>query len=193
MSETSYKKEQVVQIIGSVVHKMNQAQPLDQTLYQELEALKNAIDDMHEALHASNPNQIQSHIPSATDELDAIVSTTEDATNSIMTACEAIQQELADKPLDESAPIESQIIRIIEACTFQDLTGQRITKIIKALKEIDRHSQELSTILQSRFADLAPATSATHEKSEDEQLLNGPQLPGGGISQEEIDKLLSEF
>ena len=193
MSETSYKKEQVVQIIGSVVHKMNQTSPIDQTLYQELDALKNAIDEMHQALNATNPNNIQNHIPSATDELDAIVSTTEDATNAIMNACEAIQQELADKPLDESAPIENQIIRIIEACTFQDLTGQRITKIIKALKEIDRYSHELSSLLQDRFADLGPSTQAPSAASDEDELLNGPQLPGAGFSQEEIDKLLSEF
>ena len=68
-------------------------------------------------------------------ELDAIVDTTENATNTIMEACEAIQENLAGKPLEETAYIDSQLIRIVEACTFQDLTGQRISKISKFLKQ----------------------------------------------------------
>jgi chemotaxis protein CheZ len=84
---------------------------------------------------------------------------------------------------------------IVEACTFQDLTGQRITKIIKSLKEIDTKTLDLMRILEDRFATVTKSKPVEKPISvnDKDSLLNGPQLPGQGISQEEIDKLLSDF
>jgi chemotaxis protein CheZ len=193
MPDTSYKRDQVVQIIGSVVDRMARKPGSDNHLLSEISRLQNVIEDMRQELNLYHPDGIQSHIPSATDELDAIVSTTEEATNAIMEACENIQLHIHDQPADQSAPIEGEIIRIIEACTFQDLTGQRITKIIRSLKEIDRCARELTQVLQERFADMEPRNIESAPVSDDQALMNGPQLAGNAISQEEIDRLLSDF
>jgi len=188
MSNT-YKREQVVEIINSVIQRVSSTQSVDNFLLKDIEQLKQTIDTMRSDLNGANPGKIQSHIPGAEDELDAIVKTTESATNEIMAACEAIQQEIEQNPLQETARIESEIIRIVEACTFQDITGQRIGKIIQSLKEIDQQATELSLVLRKRFSDLTEAPEPAR-KNED-SLLNGPQLPGQGISQEEIDNLLN--
>lgn len=190
MTDTSYKRDQVIEIIGSVVQRMSENAPNDSALFQEVSCLKAAIDQMRADLSGAHPEGIQFHIPSATDELDAIVETTEQATHEIMGACEEMQKLLKERPSEETAALESQIIRIVEACTFQDLTGQRITKILRSLKEIDQRTTELSNILSKRFADL---DNDMPQAANGDQLLNGPQLPDTGISQEEIDKLLADF
>lgn len=191
MHDKAFKREQVVEIINSVVSRVTQARPADNVLRREVESLKRAIDAMRADLDFAHPGQIQSHIPQATGELDAIVSSTESATFTIMSACEEIQKLLQGRPLEESASIEGQIIRIVEACTFQDLTGQRISKIVRALKEIDRHAAALSRVLGDSFS-LLQEQAAPAALTKD-PLLNGPQLPGQGISQDEIDRLLNDF
>lgn len=191
MPEATLKREQVVKILGTVLQRATKAPAFDDTLLNELHQLKSAIDEMHEALNYAHPDGIQSHIPNATDELDAIVATTEAATNSIMEACENIQGFIKNKPTSESSAIEGEITRILEACTFQDITGQRITKIIKALKAIDQHASELNKILSSRFGDLE--NKEEDKQSSETSLMNGPQMPDQAISQEEIDKLLNDL
>lgn len=188
---SSYKREQVVEIIGSVVQRISAMRHDNAPLLHEIQSLKDAIDNMRKELNAANPDAMQTHIPNATGELDAIVETTENATHEIMGACENIQKILEDKPVETSAAIESEIIRIIEACTFQDLTGQRISKILKSLKDIDACATQVSKILGEHFADFEGGENA--EAAPGDGLLNGPQLPGQGISQEEIDKLLEDF
>jgi len=70
------------------------------------------------------------YLSKAADELDKIVAATADAKNSIMDATEiieaavsAVDGETRDQPLDATA-------RIYEACGFQDITSQRITKVV---------------------------------------------------------------
>lgn len=190
MPKQSYEKEQVVEIISSVVKRIQNTRPADKKLLNEVELLKNSINQIHQEFHFVHPGKIQSEIPSAKNELDAVVETTEHATNEIMDACERIQGFIKDQPLEDSAPLENEIIRIIEACTFQDLTGQRIAKIIKSLKEIECRANALSEILEQNFSD---QNYKPEMSSEEISLLNGPALPGQGISQEEIDKLLENF
>lgn len=190
MPDKSFKRDQVIEIIGSVVKKLSAHDQIDNPLQDEIQSLHRVIEDLRIELNQIAPVNIHSHIPGTTDELSAIASTTEDATHTIMEACEHIQKELKDKDIQESGNIESELIRIIEACTFQDLTGQRISKISKALQQIDICARKLSQVLNERFADLNVAPLHTAPK---DPLLNGPQAPGQGISQDEIDKLLNDF
>ena len=73
--DNSYKRDQVIQIINSVLDKVNytDADP-EETLYAELAELKNIIDTARQELALERPSDIQGkHIPAATDELDEIV------------------------------------------------------------------------------------------------------------------------
>lgn len=190
-SQASYKREQVIEIVSSVIQRMSTPQTvLDDSLVLELHALKDVIDGLKEELHQAHPVGIQSHIPGASDELDAVVKMTESATNTIMEACESIQKILQDSPYARGADLENEIIRIVEACTFQDITGQRISKITKALGAIEKRANELADILEKNFAS---NPVSTHSSVESDSLMNGPQLPGQGVSQDDIDKLLNDL
>ena len=127
------------------------------------------------------------HIPSATDELDAIVQHTADATNEILDACErieGIQGKIGKRP---AADLGAEVTRIYEACSFQDITGQRIAKVVAALKAIERR-------IEAATAGAPPPQDApAPPETEGRRLAEGPQLPSAATSQDEIDRLLAGF
>jgi len=188
-----YSREQVMEVISSVMGKVqdNQAQPLDH-IYAELSGLATTIENMHQEILATRPHDVSGHhIPSATDELDAVVGATETASASIMDAAEAIQNLVENADAEIQAPVMDQTMKIFEACSFQDITGQRITKVIKTLRDIEVAVDNLLTLFgEKEAAHLKPVEDT---RSEDEKLMNGPQMDGQGVSQDDIDKLLAEF
>ncbi|HUB14358.1 MAG TPA: hypothetical protein VMB34_20575 [Acetobacteraceae bacterium] len=72
-------------------------------------------------------------------ELEAVVQATEQAANQIMEAAEAIGTWVEQSRVDPSAAeaIAQRLNMIFEACTFQDLTGQRIRRAIEHLERVE--------------------------------------------------------
>lgn len=87
-------------------------------------------------------------------ELDAVISITENAANRILDAADRIATKLEEsnliidtKTAQTAASISEDINEILMACTFQDLTGQRIRTTIENLKAVeDRLSSTLDRI-----------------------------------------------
>ncbi len=149
---------------------------------QEIARLK--VDDITEA-----------HIPAATDELDAIVDHTAQATNEILDCCEVLETVAGRASPADAEALQGVITRIYEACSFQDITGQRIGKVVNALKAIEARVASITgQFMQARgAAPPAPAAPVAETATEGRRLANGPQLPGAGVSQADIDKLLADF
>ena len=161
-------------------------------IHDELSALAKAIDTMYSDILATRSHDVgDKHIPSATDELDAIIGATEDASATIMDACDAIQDIANGVNEEEKQKIYDETTKIFEACSFQDITGQRISKVVKTLREIEESVDKLLCLFGP--ADRQKIPEKIDTRSEDEKLLNGPQLDGAGVSQDDIDKLLAEF
>jgi chemotaxis protein CheZ len=71
-------------------------------------------------------------------ELEAVVQATEKAANQIMEAAEAINIWLRAGGDPAALPaVRRQVSSIFEACTFQDLTGQRIRRAIEHLQQVE--------------------------------------------------------
>lgn len=130
------------------------------------------------------------HIPSATDELDAIVDHTAQATNEILDCCETLERLEAEVPAAAAATLQGAVTRIYEACSFQDITGQRIGKVVAALKAIE---SRVAAAVASASGGAASAEPDARPRTEGEELANGPQLPASASSQAEIDRLLASF
>jgi chemotaxis protein CheZ len=172
--------------------------PADIRLFAEVEGLSEYIQSAKAEVAALRPDQIRSdHIVPATDELDAVVSATEAATNAIMEAAETIE-EVAERLDDELADALSQATtKIYEACSFQDITGQRIGKVVGALKEIEIRVDAIVTTFagdteEARQARQRAADHAAQRDSESVdpgELMHGPQLPDQAINQDDIDAL----
>lgn len=130
----------------------------------------------------------------ATDELDAVVTATEDATGSIMDACENIETLASEQSKTPADAIIDEVTRIYEACSFQDITGQRISKVVSTLKHIETRVEEMLATFEGSV-ESRNGTRATEPvmngAEHDDGLLNGPQMPGHGVDQDEIDRLLS--
>ena len=79
---------------------------------------------------------------------------------------------------------------VFEACTFQDITGQRVGKVVTTFTYLEDRVNALCRIWGKSALD-AVEVKPVKEKTENEKLLHGPQLEGEGISQEDIDKMFS--
>lgn len=78
-------------------------------------------------------------------------------------------------------------MQIMEACSFQDLTGQRVTKVARSLTYVEDRVNSVVEIWGKdavEKVDIGPS-----KKTTDQMLLHGPQRQGEGISQDAIDKL----
>jgi chemotaxis protein CheZ len=136
-----------------------------------------------------------------THELDAVVDGTEQATQQILGAAEFIDQSAnmlgasvrSEQDRMLAADIQEHVIRIFEACNFQDLTGQRIGKVVATLKFIEMHVARMIEIWGGldAFADMTPEAMAT--RAGERGLLNGPRLADepGHAGQDEIDALFA--
>ncbi len=124
-----------------------------------------------------------SPIPDATDELDAIVQHTADATETILDASERLDDVALTLPENAQTAISAQTIRIYEACSFQDITGQRISKVVAALKLIEARILRITGAYET-------GTAPPHEVARD-PLLNGPQSQEAAMDQDAIDRLLT--
>lgn len=165
---------------------------LDTSIYREFRELADYIGTAKNEIGHLQANDISdNHIPSAGLELDAIVSATENATNSIMEAAENI---MAADPSDGEAyqaTINDSVMDIFEACSFQDITGQRITKVVETLQHIDNKvSRFASAIGASDIGGHQTQEEAARDQRKQDLLLNGPQSASEAISQKDIDALL---
>ncbi|UFN48660.1 protein phosphatase CheZ [Roseomonas sp. OT10] len=167
-------------------------------LLAELEALGRMVAEAKAEIAALRVDDINaSHIPAATDELDAVVEHTATATNEILDACEALERLSPSLPGGAGETVSAAVTRIYEACSFQDITGQRIGKVVTALKTIESRVQEVTRrfggALPGGPRPAPPPDAPPHARTEGERLANGPQLPGAASSQAEIDALLASF
>ncbi len=195
-----YEKDQVVKIINSVIEKVGKSGDVSKdVIYGELAQLRGIIEDLKANIGMVAPADITGkHIPTATDELDAVVSATADATGQIMDACEAIENEAGAIGGEKADAITAHVTRIYEACSFQDITGQRIKKVVSALHAIDTKVGAIMNIMGDDGA--ASGTQSAEDDQgerfvlpEEKGLLNGPQMPASAITQADIDKLLEDF
>ena len=189
--------EQVAAIVRQVIESLEgDVSAADLRFYSELEGLARYIREAKHDIASIKPKDISTDfIPSATDELDAVVGATEDATNKIMDVCDEISAVAESVPADVKEKLIACTTRIFEACNFQDITGQRITKVVETLKHIDVKVEALVKAMGEEIHrsgdEETNAPKHLHAADPDKGLLNGPQLPKNAVSQDEIDKLLS--
>lgn len=170
-------------------------------LYQQLLSLATYIEMARQDVAAIRPTDIQANkIPAVTDDLDAIVANTEEATSVILDAAEQLEKVSSTLDGPSQTVVSEAVTRIYEACNFQDLTGQRINRVVKAIKDIEVKVDALVSALHEQLglaADELAALTAVKETANgkakpvksDADLLNGPQNGTGAKSQEEIDRL----
>lgn len=188
------KVEEVGDVVRSLLTSLSgDVSAGDLKLYGEVQALAAYIHNAKVEIAALRPQDIQhEYIASATDELDAIVGATENATNSILDAAEKLESLTGEMTPEVGQKLAEQTTLIYEACNFQDITGQRITKVVRALKHIEERIDALVVAFGPEVAS-ARSAEAAEKPLTDEDLLNGPQLPEQAHDQASIDALFDNI
>jgi len=133
-----------------------------------------------EALEIASNNKM----PDATLHLNDVLQHTEEATHTILdaaTAINALAQSSAATAV-EKQKITDLIGLIYEACSFQDISGQRIKKVLGHMNALEAQLLRLSDTAHGKA--LPPKN--------DDPLLNGPQLAAEAPSQADIDQMFSK-
>lgn len=148
-----------------------------------------------------HPLATDDKLSSASMELSAVVKSTEDATQSIMQVAEHLDEvarEVTSLVSDSYVvsrlnEMSEYITKLFEACSFQDLTGQRITKVVKTIDFIEERIETMQVIWGRKDIEKLPVPDKDDiHKKDDGLVLHGPtDAAGGAISQDEVDKLFS--
>ena len=174
---------------------------------EQCEKLKVELDLIHDAIDRTKREIAVLHgksfngeeMAKVNGELGAVVGGTEQATQQILEAAESIDQaasalakvDSVDQQKRLADDIQERVISIFEACNFQDLTGQRISKVMTTMKFIEQHINAMMDIWGGVDAIKAHGTPVVDTREGDAKLLNGPKLDGdaGHASQDDIDAL----
>ncbi len=168
-------------------------QTIDASICRELKEIADYIGKLRREIGALQANDMRrARIPAAGQELDAIVKATESATHSIIECAEAVMAADASDPLRYKAFVDERMLVVFEACSFQDITGQRIAKVVETLKHIE---SRVARFAEATRVDDARGFASEKEAAESERkvrlLMHGPALAGEGNPQDVIDDLIA--
>lgn len=167
---------------------------MDSALYRELREIARYIETMKMEIGVFQVNDLkEQRIPAAGQELDAVVRSTEDATNTIMQCAEELMAADFDDLDAYREFVTDRVLRIFEACSFQDLTGQRVGKVVETLKTIETRVQRFAKAVNARdVQSYSDAAEELRAKRARDLMLNGPQLSGKGNDQDSVDDLFNK-
>lgn len=154
----------------------------------------------------------------ASQQLEEVMATTLEATDSIMNSVEQLQdrqQEIAtllvalqdstpgkmvEKLAEHSVATEEALTDIMTALSFQDLTGQRLKKVVKALTDIQESIFDMyvSSGLMLKTREEMPGKDITEIAAESKkkmEQIRGSELkgPSRDVSQTDVDSLLADL
>jgi chemotaxis protein CheZ len=172
----------------------------------EMQAIQDAISETKRqvvSFHA--PSQQGVNVNHAAGELGAVVMDTEGATNNILASAEriemlagVIESETTMKAMKGRAgEIAQHVMQIYEACNFQDLTGQRITRVCDTLNFVEERVGRMAEVwggldaLSQIMTSEIETQKARQEALGTHALAAGPAMVGadGHVGQDDIDAL----
>ncbi len=192
---------EVLDRIAALEAKLDRFLAYDHT---EIERIRVEIEDISGRIKATKAEIAQIRHPlanedkfqEASQQLMAVVSSTEDATNIIMNCAEQLEEIINEVrsqlpegyQADRLGDMNDIIIRIFEACNFQDLTGQRITKVVRTLTFVEERVNAMMSVWHTREFETLPLPKTT-EKEDGSLVLHGPTKET--VSQADIDALFA--
>ena len=160
---------------------------IDRSLFDEMRYISSYIQRTRLEISNLRPNDLsEDRIPGAGAELHAVVQHTAEATNLIMAVAEDVMAADTSDPAAYQAFVFDKMMEVFEACTFQDITGQRIRKVVDTLTHIEQRLERFASVMGVEDAELE---ETSEDKRKRENLLNGPALNGPEVAQDDIDAL----
>jgi chemotaxis protein CheZ len=174
---------------ASESHQQAEVEP---AITRELAAIRFALERNIRELAVLTNDGKDRRMTRAAGDLGAAIEGMEAATQTILGSAEAIDdcaRALASALSNDyhhglAQDVQDHVVRIYEACNFQDLAGQRIGKVIAVLMMIE--DRLVAMIARHSGSGEQPMR---HGETSSERLVNGPRLDGesGHASQRDID------
>lgn len=182
-----------IEDVGALFESIASSIPSENNLLQrEIGKIADYIAQAKKEISSIAPDEDdKKNIGLAGEELDEVIQTTEQAANDIMDAADVIMEK-ASLVTDTTVAgdISTAVENIYNACNFQDLTGQRIRKVMKTLEYIDFKINRLMDFANGKISFIDTADEEKFiDKRSDADLLNGPQKNGSVPTQADIDAL----
>lgn len=179
-------------------------------IYSEILAAK---QDNGVAGPVPDRNETEKIFSETSNQLDEILMSTEKATVEIMEIVEknldqqektarmlntlksAAGNETLEKLIEINDSLNNDLITIMTALSFQDITGQRIKRVIHAIKKVEKTVFELylSTGLKIKARMLQPEKDLDEIEQETKQAVEELKGPRKEVSQGDIDEILSQL
>lgn len=152
-------------------------------------SVRREIDDLNETLAltrreiaALRPNALAEHLPETCAELDSLIADAETAADTILAEAESAMAETAEDIDQYRLAVKERMLRIIVACGFQDLAGQRATKVAARLRGMETRIARFAAALDIADAEADPAWPVWNA---------GPGPHGAANDQAVIDSIFS--
>jgi chemotaxis protein CheZ len=203
MSGVQRKVFRIEELVGSTAPRqrhadLGAAEPT-RSIEHELAGIQDVITRNKRALSALINDGNERRMSRAAGELGAAVEGMEKATQKILASAESIDEcarALASALADDyhhglAQDVQDHVVRVYEACNFQDLAGQRIGKVIATLMMVEEHLAAMIERFHGNGEASRPATESLRTYAAD--LINGPRLDGdtGHVNQQDIDAMFA--
>ncbi len=145
-------------------------------LYQLMKDLKLSIKSCKDI------NSAQAHLGGILNDLEVVVSTTELEVEKILSQVEILNTIASTSPAEIKNQLNQAVQAICEACCFQDINGQRITRVVTSLAKIS----EYFTYLEKNASTNSHGEHFSFcDKNAKNELLQGPKAPSD-VNQQEL-------
>jgi chemotaxis protein CheZ len=179
----------------------------DENLLEQVEEIAQNLHDTLESFGADS--RILQHtkhgLPDATERLEYVIQTTEEASNKTLSAAEntvALLETMESKASDNEmkewiAQAQAQVTEIMMAQSFQDLTGQVLNRVIMLVTSLEQSLVELIEKSGIEFDSIPDVTTDEQRKAEEMKGV-GPNVTKNSQqnvaqSQDEVDDLLGDL
>jgi chemotaxis regulatin CheY-phosphate phosphatase CheZ len=197
----SDKFDRLCEQLEVIVEDENETKVTVNDVMAEIHAMNAHIVSTKEEVAALKPaDEASTTVTAVAAELSEVVKATEDAANTILENVESMEAVSAtmrenvsagdpDGMLPDIDRLENISMELLTACSFQDITGQRITKVVNSLDYIEARLQKMIEIwkVEHGTADTQAIALGESDERPDKDMLHGPQ--DDGMDQDSIDAL----
>jgi chemotaxis protein CheZ len=159
-------------------------------LQREVDAIARYITELRAAINGLGVLDMTDRKLSAAQlDINEVITVTRSATDEVLETAEVLMG-TPKTGKDYRQLVEQRMVKLMETCTFQDLTGQRLTRVADTLHAIEERLKTFADTVQCR--DGGPRSGAretAREARNRELLLNGPGSEGA-LAQDSIDDLM---
>jgi len=173
-------------------------QSIDNNIYSEIRGYSDHLSVLKRNIsRLKTGDSGTNRISRAIGDLQEVVSTTENATDTIMEQAEEMLSLSMDptNPNAYQAAVTNHVTSIFEACSFQDLTGQRIQRVVTSLERLEERLNQINEVLNLQAGSTSNLsimeTETTEDKRQRENLLHGPSSDGEGVGQSLVDAIFA--